>query len=412
MSPVEQADVQGNILCGYGSTWAHGCYLFLRVESPAAARAWLAGLDVQTAAPWSRPPPHAINVAFTHAALSALEVEDLDGFSTQFADGMEARAERLGDTPDEWCWHGLHVLVTVMSRDRDEVSRTVARLRASLDGLSYVDHVEAAYLPDGREPFGFRDGLSQPAIRDRNAGPYRYGKHNPEVEPGEFVLGYADESGSEPTAHPLLRNGSYMVVRRLEQDVAGFWDWIAEEAGPDRGRQEWLAARLFGRWRDGTPLALSSGRPLPGHAADRAWANRFDYADDPRGLRCPLGAHVRRMNPRAAFDGDARFSSPHRLIRRGMPYPATDGVNPGLMFVCFQADLRRQFEFVQAEWMNDGNAFGLGDDADVVSPVADGAKLVVQGAPPTLVPLRRFVKTLGGDYFFAPGLRALRLICG
>jgi Dyp-type peroxidase family len=225
------------------------------------------------------------------------------------------------------------------------------------------------------------------------------------------VLGYEDEGGTIPAFPPRLGfNGSYMVVLKLEQDVQGFRDFLAEEAGADDRDQAKLAAKILGRWPDGTPLVLSPDAPDRERAQDLGWLNDFSYAFDPEGLSCPIGAHIRRTNPRDSLDRDWRFAMRHRIIRRGMPYgPDGDGGPRGLMFVCYQASLERQFEFVQAQWCNDGNAFGLGSDPDfIVGP--DAGKMTIQGNPPRFVPMRRYVTTRGGGYFFAPGLAGLRYI--
>ena len=145
---------------------------------------------------------------------------------------------------------------------------------------------------------------------------------------------------------------------------------------------------------------------------DRGKLNDFSYVDDRSGARCPIGAHIRRTNPRDSLDPHGRLSRRHRIIRRGMPLEREAETDPaGLMFVSFQASIERQFEFVQGLWCGDGSAFGLGDDADFLVGPTRG-KMTVQGVPPTLLRLERFVTLRGGDYFFAPGIAALRTIGG
>jgi Dyp-type peroxidase family len=230
------------------------------------------------------------------------------------------------------------------------------------------------------------------------------------VAAGEFVLGYEDEGGVVPEGPTGIGfNGSYMVVRKLEQDVEGFWDFLRGEAEGDAASMDWLAAKIVGRWRDGTPLVRSPEGP-DGDGAARDALNDFTYGADPEGFRCPIGAHIRRTNPRDSLDSEWRFTNRHRIIRRGMPYaPEGDGGKPGLIFVCFQASIERQFEFVQSQWMGDGNALGLGSDPDFIAGPSAG-KMTIQGAPPRFVPMQRFVTTRGGGYFFVPGMSALRLI--
>ena len=422
MSDVAQADLQGNILCGYGRQYRHGLFLFLRVEDSRPARQWLADTltHVTTALPWNEAPSHTLNVAFSFAGLRALGVPErvLEGFPEAFRQGMAERWLPLGDTGPSHphCWmpafRGLHVLVTVSAREASVRNRRRERLEAeAVDfGFLVASAVQTDVPPDEREHFGFRDGISQPSIRDPRAGPWRRTESDPPIAPGEFVLGYEDEGGTVPAAPPELGfNGSYMVVRKLEQDVEGFWEFVAAEAGRDPERGEWLAARILGRWRDGTPLVLSPDAPRPERSEDLGWLNEFTYAHDFDGFACPIGAHIRRTNPRDSMDREWRFSNRHRIIRRGMPYASNS--ERGLVFACYQASIERQFEFVQSEWCANGNAFGLGSDPDFIVGGPNG-KMTIQGRPPTLVPMRRFVTTRGGDYFFAPGIGGLRYIAG
>ena len=421
MTDVVQEDLQGNILCGYGRSYAHGLFLFLRIEDPERARRWLWHQvpHITTAVPWSDPPLHTLNVAFSFRGLRALGVSDgiLSAFPCDFTQGMRARSARLGDTdtsdPGRWDRRldNLHVLVTVSATEGPIRDARLGELEREAPAAGFsIALAQVADVPaDGHEHFGFRDGISQPSIRDPRAGPWRRTEIDVPIAPGEFVLGYEDEGGTIPPAPPQLGfNGSYMVVRKLEQDVDGFWGFLREAAGGDAVRQEWLAAKIVGRWRDGTPLVLSPDAPDPLRAEDLGWLNDFSYAFDADGFSCPLGAHIRRANPRDSLDRDWRFTTRHRIIRRGMPYgPNVDEDERGLMFVCYQASIERQFEFVQSQWCADGDAFGLGSDPDfIVGP--SGGKLTIQGSPPTFVPMRRFVATRGGDYFFAPGIAALR----
>ncbi len=422
MTDVAQEDLQGNILCGYGRQYRHGLFLFLRVADPRRACRWVEDRlpEVTTALPWNEPPPDTLNVAFSFAGLRALGVPGrvLERFPEEFLQGMAERWLRLGDTgrshPDWWmpALRVLHVLVTVNAREASVRDTRRKRLEAEAVDAGFVvaSALQTDVPPDDSEHFGFRDGISQPSIRDPRAGPWRRTESDPPIAPGEFVLGYEDEGGTVPAAPPEVGfNGSYMVVRKLEQDVDGFWEFIAAEAGHDPERQEWLAAKILGRWRDGTPLVLSPDAPRPERSGDLGWLNEFTYAHDFDGFACPIGAHIRRTNPRDSMDREWRFSNRHRIIRRGMPY-AADGER-GLVFACFQASIERQFEFMQSQWCGNGNAFGLGSDPDFIVGGPNG-KLTIQGRPPTLVPMRRFVTTRGGDYFFVPGIGGLRYIAG
>ena len=151
-------------------------------------------------------------------------------------------------------------------------------------------------------------------------------------------------------------------------------------------------------------------------------SNDFDFSDDPDGIGCPHGAHIRRSNPRASLPIDRTLIDRHRMIRRGVPYgpdlpPGAhdDGGDRGLVFATFQADLQRQFEFVQSLWLHDGDSLRLGSTEDVFDPaLRDGSSLLVPKEERTVFvhPMRRYVTTRGGAYFFVPGLRALRWLCG
>jgi Dyp-type peroxidase family len=387
-------------------------------------------------------------------------------------------------------------------------------------GLFRHPHLERE---DSREHFGFADGFSQPSIRGMPATPseqgmgtlYKRGRWYG-LAPGEFVLGYPGEDGiateslvedvivkaspgepaiaPESPAAPLGRNGSFMVVRKLEQHVEKFRSYLLERAkirelpclrhldlppvgSPKRPpalaeRQRVLAAKIVGRWHDGTSLVLHPDKPPASedeHARDPKVMNDFTYGiRDDEGFGCPLGAHVRRANPRDDLGWFGSLSRRHRIVRRGMPYgprafeafgtqvneqgepePTPDHepgglFDPhffeaeaektkerGLMFICFQASIARQFEIIQGQWLNNGDSFWLGRQKDflTIGPPdgattngADGEELpepdpeaagrmTVQGDPPSfLTPQPSFVTTRGGEYFFAPGLSALRAL--
>jgi Dyp-type peroxidase family len=212
-----------------------------------------------------------------------------------------------------------------------------------------------------------------------------------------------------------------MVYRKLAMDVAAFRRCMAEQGERYPGGPEALSAKVVGRWTDGTPLSVSPDAPDPDVVADPLRINDFTYGDDPQGLKCPLGAHIRRANPRDT-DGffGGKLSDRHRIIRRGRPYGPVmedgvtedDGVERGLVFVCFQSNIWRQFETIQALWVDDGDPFGLGADKDFLigEPHGNGAgKMTIQGDPPFILrPQPRFVTLRGGEYLFRPSISALR----
>jgi Dyp-type peroxidase family len=434
---VSLAELQGNVLCGYGSD--HARFVFARVTDAEASRRWLGELiDRITFNPsWgSDPPDHTLNVAFTCAGLLALGVpaDRVSGLGA-FAAGMADRAEPLGDVgpcaPERW-HRGLratHVLVTLTGSDPELLRR--ADHERAYSGLERCHVQLAAKLPGAREHFGFADGFSQPAIDGASTGPRdgegaltRWGWWR-DIALGEFVLGRPDEGGAVAPGppDPLGRDATFMVVRKLEQDVAAFRSYTAAQAQRFGRDADWIAARMVGRWKNGSALARHPDRPGPPADRERERANRFGYADDLAGTACPLGAHVRRANPRDGLGWGGRLTQRHRLLRRGMSYGEPlpdgalegDGAERGLMFVSYQVSIERQFEFIQKQWLGDGNVFGLGDDRDpIVAGAAPGAaaQMVVQGpgSPMFLTELPRFVTTRGGDYFLVPGRAGLAAI--
>lgn len=352
---------------------------------------------------------------------------------------MASRAELLGDVgdsaPAHWedCFRtrDAHVLVMISAKDPSalaERDRRIRELVAARGGAGVVVTQLGGVLPTGREHFGYADGFSQPAIEgsrfDDHPGagaPAKNGDWRP-IAAGEFILGYPDEQGALPAAprpDELSRNGSYVVYRKLRQDVAAFRRQLAEAARLYPGGEELLAAKLVGRWRDGTPLDSSPHAEDAALVADKSRNNAFDYGHDPEGLRCPIGSHIRRMNPRLSMPFEGKLVNRHRLIRRGITYgemlpegvTEDDGADRGVIFMTVQASLARQFEFVQAQWANTGNPFRLGDDQDpIIGPQdATPSKMTVPGRPPFFCgPLSRVVTTRGGEYYFAPGINGLR----
>jgi Dyp-type peroxidase family len=460
-APFDLADLQGDILRAYGNAYKHTTYLFFRIDDAAAGRAWLRRLlpRVTTAEPWSADKPETtLNLAVTVDGTRALGLPDavIATFSHEFRAGMAARAPTLGDAgpsgPDRWEPElhdgALHVLATVNALDEAALARELGHLR---DDAAQVGGVAVAYEqptvllsdPDGRsrEHFGYADGFAQPAVAGNDdAVDRRVGGGVPEADgawralaPGEFILGYEDEDTrvdpkrglpSAP-ADPYGRSGTYMVWRKLYQDVALFRHVLRAAAGLyTGGDHEKLAAKVVGRWPNGTPLVVSPDAPIAGFDPKTdARANAFRYAaEDPRGMSCPLGAHIRRSNPRDALGFDGLLSFRHRIIRRGMPYgppldPAAtedDHVDRGLVFVCFNASISRQFEGIQAQWLNDGNVFHLGHDSDFLMGDPHGTgKMTVEGDPPFLLgPQGPFVTTRGGAYLFVPGMGALEALAG
>jgi Dyp-type peroxidase family len=295
----------------------------------------------------------------------------------------------------------------------------------------------AIYLkdkPSTQEHFGYTDGFGNPDFKgaERECVPGQGkltsdGRWEP-LAAGEFLLGYADEAGELPVApipHLLGRNGTFMVYRKLHQNVATFRNYLDEKGRLYGGGKEKLAAKFVGRWRDGTPVELSPDEPNPSIVDDNNRNTDFTYGGDPAGVRCPIGAHIRRVHPRDAFGFNGGLINRRRIMRRGLPYgdyvpegqPVRDEDDRGIIFMALNASIFRQFEFVQQQWIEYGNDAHQGNDKDFLVGNHDGTgKFMVQGtADPTNPPflccgLPNFVELRGGDYFFIPSLTALAMI--
>jgi Dyp-type peroxidase family len=408
-------------------------YLLFRIDDCDAGRELLRRLSsVVSSVAESASSPHDawVSVALTYQGLKALRVPkaSLDSFSPEFQEGMAARARQLGDAgeSDPANWEKplgspeVHVIITALSPDRDHLEAALVRAREAYretSGIAAIWRQDCHALPNEKEAFGYRDGISHPAIE--GSGIPGTNPNERPLKPGEFVLGYPDEM-SEASAIPqpeiLGRNGSYVVFRKLHQRVAAFRQYLKSRASDAQG-EELLAAKVMGRWRSGAPLALSPMHDDPNLGSDPRRNNAFLFKeDDPIGYKTPAGSHIRRMNARDAdIAGVARI---HRMIRRGTSYGPPlpdgvlqdDGVGRGLMFAFVGAHLGRQFEFVQSEWMNNSEFFGGRTARDPVAGANEDGSFDIprRPLPMHLQGLPRFVVTRGGEYCFLPGLRALR----
>jgi Dyp-type peroxidase family len=441
---LELGDVQGLVARGYG-TLTSALFVLLGVFDGAAGRRWLAEIAESVTAGDERPGGRAVNVAFTSAGLERLGLspEILAQFPNEFVNGMttEHRRRILGDlgtdAAEHWDWGGpgtgpIGAVLLLYARDDAELARLADEHRRILaaTGVRIERELETSNL-DGFEPFGFRDGISQPIIE----GLSRTGSPGQTVRAGEFVLGYVNEHGHY-TDQALLdaeggigRNGSYLVFRQLRQDVPGFWRFVDSvtrdpDGSPDPAARDRLAAKMVGRWKSGAPLMLSPAEDDP-QLGDR---NDFGYHhEDPDGARCPIGSHIRRANPRDSLDprpGTDRslaINRRHRLLRRGREYGQgfsleqvglDDGAERGLHFICLNANISRQFEFVQHTWVNSPKFAGLDDDADPLTgpsqPYGGTFTVPSEAFRSRVTEMPRFVSVRGGAYFFLPGMRALR----
>ena len=433
-TPLEMSELQSGLLHPRPSPYV-GNYIVFRIDDRRDGRRFVERLGrfVASAAEWSADAKAWLTITITYQGLRALGVpqDSLDSFPPEFREGMAARADVLGDTgasaPENWEQplgsSDVHIALAAIAPDASRLNVLLDEIESSRRDLAAVTEIwrqECYALPNDREAFGFKDGISHPAIEGSGiAG------SNPKEDPlkaGEFILGYRNELGDiTPMPQPdvLGRNGTYVVFRKLHQNVAAFRQYLRAHA-KDVADEELLAAKFVGRWRSGAPLSLSPDRDDPELGADATRNNDFLYKDDdPRGLKCPIGSHIRRMNPRdAVVTGVVRL---HRMIRRGTNYGPhlpegvldDDGADRGLCFVFVGASLTRQFEFVQTQWVNDGRFISAPAEKD---PLVGGSG----GQCPFTVPARpirrrlqglpTFVTTRGGEYCFAPSLSALRWI--
>lgn len=496
---IDKRDVQGLVRTAFDDM-TKGGYHVVRIRDAGAARAWLRDAlplvnDALTAKEGGDPAQmeRALQVAFTWEGLLKLGVpENTDqGFSLEFQSGMAGepnRTRRLGDVgkdaPEHWDWGGprnpAHAVILVFTKgDLAEWTATVQGPRWN-DAFEKVAFLDTSHLLNQIEPFGFKDGVSQPKMdwkheREPESEELEFGNL---ITAGEFLLGYPNEYGKF-TERPLVDerddphrilasaagekgkrdfglNGTYLVFRDLAQDVRGFWRFLDAQSGGDREQREHLGSLVVGRTLDGRPLVPPSPEPIEGIEPKDEEYNRFTFDSDPIGVRCPIGSHIRRANPRVAdlppgshgllsrlkrnlgfgakrpdedLVSSARF---HRLLRRGREYgpeltpdaaakqEQPDGVRRGLRFVCLNANITRQFEFVQQAWSMATKFAGLTDQSDPLLgnrsplngclttstysiPQAAGLARCIQDVP-------QFVSVRGGGYFFLPSIRALRYI--
>lgn len=412
--------------------------------------------------------------------------------------GSPGRANLLADTGDDhartWLWGGpsdeIDATLLVYAADPAILDAEVAGRTAELleAGGAVVHRVTPTPLPTGpalaardagksarqlvREPFGFADGISQPIIK----GTRRWMRQSDAihtVEPGEFLLGYPDgrgyfppsprvpaamdpdnvlplaepthrrgvlipsfETGSANSDRDLGRNGSFLVVRQLAQDVDAFNGFVNDAASRHAGhpavpRQldpallpEWIGAKMVGRWKDGSSLVRFPHAPAShGGAPQRTPDNEFLFgAEDPVGERCPLGAHIRRSNPRDSLaPGSAQelgIVNRHRILRVGRGFDAAGAHDPeedkpGLLFMCLNADIERQFEFIQQTWAIAWQFHGLENEVDPIT--GRGGKLgrltiPSPNGPLHLTKMKDWVRMRGGAYLFMPSRSALRFL--
>lgn len=525
---MDEYDIQGNILSPYSrAPFPRARYLLFCIEDVQEGRLFLRHLMeyVTSGGPWaagsvrSRRPEVTTNLALSYGGLRALGVPEasLLTFPEEFVMGMEARKDILGDdgpsSPEHWdpVWRQrdkIHLLVMIngpaapaQGRDPlqvhyDEVVsllRKLPRRKVSLlsghrapEGQELLPYQAASALfedgkPSPKEHFGYVDGLSNPVFRGDGShpdnvigggkvvSPHQYSPKRSweRLEPGEFLLGHKDEAAELPIApKPALlgNNGTFLVFRKLHQNVASFRRFLSAMGDKFPGGPEALAAKFAGRWRNGAPLTT-----FPTEAEANALAEQwnqarvdmeesttpearkaakvrfgefqrqmigFDYSQDLEGGACPLGAHTRRVNPRGAlefgqlgaFETPSALTNRRRILRRGLPYglsgPETaDSDEHGIIFMVINASIKRQFEFVQQQWINYGNDFRLANEKDALlgnhgvddqqrptGEMSIPANSRSSSAPFFCGGIPRLVETRGGEYFFVPSMTALRML--
>jgi deferrochelatase/peroxidase EfeB len=465
VSRLHLGDIQGFVLRRYLMPVQRN--FLMKVTKPAAARSVLGrmvsrdGADspqITTAEEPALGAQYYLQVGITWLGLIALEVKDrvpklsFKSFPA-FVEGAAKRAVGLGEVgrsaPENWIAGFTkaddHVLFTLYARSpqlleawSDRLSNLCATGEAfqelwRKDAAALVEMVNGVPVPVSKVHFGYVDGIADPTIKGGPEG--NIPDRQQPCEPWLFVLLEDAESYYVPEPLELGRNGSFGVFNVLQQDVLGFENFL--QSHKDKIDPELLAAKICGRWRNGVPLELSadSDSPAGGITLDRL--NDFEYVNedgsgDPRGVRCPIGAHIRRVNPRGQpIKGQGvpgGSNNNHRLIRRGMPYgpayvPGTpdDGVERGLLGYMINASIENQFEFVMREWINGHDFVGASrlnpKSKDVmVSREVDPSESVFEipqanGAPPLQIRgFSSFVTTRASAYCFLPSISALKFI--
>ncbi len=468
---LEFDDIQGYVIRGYARL-TYSRFFYLKINDPQKTRNWLRDIwpNLTNAVHIHNKenlPEKGLNIAFTSTGLDVLGLDEgnIAAFSREFRQGMatEHRSRLLGDldssAPEKWRWGGynnepLHLCLLVFGSDQNIAEKYYAEMESQfkLSGLEEILRIDGLTLPENKEHFGFRDGISQPIIK----GSGRPGPKDDMVDPGEFIMGYKNNYGVFPDT-PLIqfdqgdlnllptdaggsgkkdigRNGTYLVMRQLEQDVEAFWEFMNNKTkNPDGSINEMeslkLAAKMMGRWQSGAPVTNFPDAD-PGKLSDD---NDFGYAkQDQEGLKCPYGSHLRRSNPRDSFEDmgikeSILLSNRHRIIRRarlygdpieGSPKSHIPNGEVGLIFACFNVDISRQYEFVQYSWGNSKKVKQLYNDPDPIIGTKEKTKpdeeqnFTLQANPvnQTIKGLQRFVTVRGGAYFFFPSISAVRYL--
>jgi len=476
---MKHPDVQALVYASFAQL-RHCRYLLLRILDADAARSWLRQPEVLGLVKGGgdlgreNAEDEVLAVAFTHAGLLAMGLEEDEHFPfpTAFREGMNQpdRARALYDqNVDAWAWGDLggadegerqnvHLLLAHFRHAAFEAESGPLSLpvlaRSGLEVVQVVKTCPSYIQSDGGgtqlfEPFGFRDGLSQPVLKS-NADESRMQRQRREqvgsdlaedsvVADGEFILGWPNEYGDPAYAPDDARwrvarrggappqrfatHGTYLAVRHIRQHVDRFDAFAAAHPAPDEKTPS-LVEKMVGRRIDGTPLVDCPFAPSDPDAF------RF-RVNDAEGFQCPLGSHIRRGNPRDTLGFDVPSgvaqSKRHRLIRRARIYAGEcqqaelggcghpdgrRGCGQGLFFIAINADLDRQFEFVQQRWVGNPRFADLAGENDPIMGGPGANAFTVQGPAVgrRTVDIPAFTEMVGGGYFFLPGLSALRFL--
>lgn len=378
-----------------------------------------------------------LNVAFSvHGLRKLFPSADVDKLDPSFVAGADVQAPALGDKLADWLapyTQGVDGVLLVTGIDHataaDQAESFVRALRHSTQVLHLEHGLVRSGAQKGHEHFGFLDGVSQPGVlgltRPTTADPTKGLPGQDLVEPGEFIFGPFDqEEGAGPATPPVdwMQNASYLVFRRLRQDVGAFDAYLQDNfTAAEKTSPEHLGAHLVGRWKSGAPTLVTPERDDAVLAADPTRNNDFDFgAADSHQAACPFVAHIRKTYPRDDFDPPLKDESEkHRILRAGIPFGADDEADKGLLFVSYQTSIVDQFEFIQTKWANNPN-FIFGKTTTNGTPITTGLDVVMgQGAPRTaamsdpagdlltLPDAPQFVTATGGAYLLSLGRKAL-----
>ncbi|MEO6561611.1 MAG: hypothetical protein ABIN99_00995 [Nitrosospira sp.] len=459
MEPIKFEDVQGFVFSGYNKVMKYSSYYLLKIHDTDKVRLWLKTLtdEQRITTGKHRGTTWCLNLAFSFQGFKKLGVikDSNEPFEQAFRDGMYSPRRSVilddqGDShPDRWEWgntnESIDILLLLFSRDEatHEERKNIELTSFAGGGLLLIKRLDAVPPVNmgkfTKEHFGFADGISNLDLMVEGfpKTPVTRISTNPQalqtIPAGEFLLGYPNGYDGKLTAIPGAGslgnefgiNGTYLVFRQLQQDVKGFWSFIDKEANAQGINREYLAAKFVGRWKNGAVVSPDET------SAPNVISNNFDFSDDPNGIGCPFGSHIRRTNPRGIGLGETigdslKVANRHRLLRRGRSYgtfldnPLDDGDNKnrGLFFICLNANIERQFEFVQRTWINGIKFNGLYDEDEPITgsyglnqpnfirsfTLQD--KLLRQ----RVCNFPRFVNLKGGGYFFLPGIKALRML--